>query len=94
MDNNSACSPEPPADYYDVLGCNPHSDHDQIHAEYRHRALSHHPDKASSRTGWDQIREAYEVLGDPHRRAQYDRWRSSRLPVSFEQWVKSPHAHT
>ncbi|KAJ2060223.1 DnaJ sub C member 12 [Coemansia sp. S2] len=82
-------------EYYDVLGCGPHSTHDQIHAEYRHLALQFHPDKKQPTKidNWNLIREAYEVLGDPQRRAQYDRWRASRLPVSFEQWLKSSHAH-
>ncbi|KAJ2460827.1 DnaJ sub C member 12 [Coemansia sp. RSA 2424] len=86
--------------YYDVLGCGPHSDHDQIHAEYRHRARQFHPDKmqqpssqGQSRDEWDRIREAYEVLGDPQRRAQYDRWMASRIPVPFDQWLRSSHAH-
>ncbi|KAJ2807921.1 DnaJ sub C member 12, partial [Coemansia furcata] len=78
------------AEYYDVLGCGPHSDHDQIHAEYRHRALLFHPDKNGDNNGdWNRIREAYEVLGDPQRRAQYDRWRASRLPVPFAQWRRA-----
>ncbi|KAJ2753650.1 DnaJ sub C member 12 [Coemansia aciculifera] len=82
-------------EYYDVLGCGPHSTHDQIHAEYRHLALQFHPDKklTAKRDNWNQIREAYEVLGDPQRRAQYDRWRASRLPVPFDQWLRSSHAH-
>ncbi|KAJ1818748.1 DnaJ sub C member 12 [Coemansia sp. RSA 2611] len=81
-------------DYYDTLGCNPHSTLSQIHAEYRQLALQHHPDKNPVQVdAWDQIREAYETLGNEQRRAQYDRWRASRLPVPFAEWLKSPHAH-
>ncbi|KAJ2543651.1 hypothetical protein EV175_005964, partial [Coemansia sp. RSA 1933] len=68
-------------DYYDMLGCSPHSDPDQIHAEYRQRARTCHPDKSTNNSiKWNQIREAYEVLGNPQIKAQYDRWRSARLP--------------
>ncbi|KAJ2403318.1 DnaJ sub C member 12 [Coemansia sp. RSA 2559] len=103
----------PPPDYYDVLGCSPFSDPDQIHTEYRQRALLCHPDKerASNSSScscststravvtendsqWNRIREAYEVLGNPHTKAQYDRWRSARLPMSFTEWLKTSQAQS
>ncbi|KAJ2659278.1 DnaJ sub C member 12 [Coemansia sp. RSA 1200] len=87
-------SSSPTTDYYDVLGCSRDSEPDQIHAEYLQRARKWHPDKASQRdpdgpasTQWNQIREAYEVLGNARTKAQYDRWRSARLPMSFAQWL-------
>ncbi|KAJ2339530.1 DnaJ sub C member 12, partial [Coemansia sp. RSA 2618] len=88
----------PTVDYYDILGCNPHSDNDQIQTEYRVRARQVHPDKSSMKAGggneWNQVREAYEVLSDPVSRAQYDRWRKAKLPVSFSQWRQYPHSQT
>ncbi|KAJ1850778.1 hypothetical protein LPJ57_008018 [Coemansia sp. RSA 486] len=77
-------------DYYDILRCSPRSTPEQIHREYRQLALQHHPDKNNSdNSQWDEIREAYEIVGDDLKRAQYDRWRMSKLPVPFTQWVKS-----
>ncbi|KAJ2496618.1 DnaJ sub C member 12 [Coemansia sp. RSA 1972] len=83
------------ADYYDVLGCNQYSSIDQIQTEYRTRARHVHPDKRTKMDNeWDCVREAYEVLSDPATRAQYDRWRAAKLPISFAQWKQNPHAHT
>ncbi|KAJ2123340.1 DnaJ sub C member 12 [Coemansia sp. RSA 720] len=83
------------ADYYDVLGCNQHSSIVQIQTEFRTRARHVHPDKRTVRDNeWDCVREAYEVLSDPASRAQYDRWRAAKLPISFAQWKQNPHAHT
>ncbi|KAJ2145807.1 DnaJ sub C member 12 [Coemansia sp. RSA 678] len=83
------------ADYYDVLGCNQYSSIDQIQTEFRSRARLAHPDKRTKMDNeWDCVREAYEVLSDPAARAQYDRWRAAKLPISFAQWKQNPHAHT
>ncbi|KAI9500547.1 DnaJ sub C member 12 [Coemansia spiralis] len=87
------------ADYYDVLGCSPHSDADQIHTEYRQRARLCHPDKTTNAKtteehNWTMVREAYEVLGNPQTKAQYDRWRAARLPMSFDQWLKTAQSQS
>ncbi|KAJ2739313.1 DnaJ sub C member 12 [Coemansia sp. Cherry 401B] len=85
-----------PLDYYEVLGCHPRSDNAQIQTEFRARARKIHPDKRpdNNHSQWTQVNEAYGVLGDPVRRAQYDRWRAARLPVPFGQWLQYPHSHT
>ncbi|KAJ1728807.1 DnaJ sub C member 12 [Coemansia sp. Benny D160-2] len=99
-DQFSCASTSPPqtVDYYDVLGCSRDSEPDQIRAEYLQRARKWHPDKAGSQrepgggpavAQWNRIREAYEVLGDARTKAQYDRWRSARLPMSFAQWLNT-----
>ncbi|KAI8319444.1 DnaJ-domain-containing protein [Martensiomyces pterosporus] len=96
---NSASSKTIPVeeDYYDILKSSPHSHADQIHAEYRALARQHHPDKTlngAESSSWEQVRVAYETLRDPRRRAQYDRWRVSKLPITFEQFLRSPQAQT
>ncbi|KAJ1860311.1 hypothetical protein LPJ73_001423 [Coemansia sp. RSA 2703] len=89
LDQQSAQKQTP--DYYDVLRCSPQSSQEQVHREYRLLALQHHPDKSPEGdiSHWDAIREAYEVIGDDLKRAQYDRWRMSKLPLPFKQWVRS-----
>ncbi|MEM0999489.1 MAG: J domain-containing protein [Bacteroidota bacterium] len=61
--------------YYDILGVEPDCEPDRIKAAFRRLALDHHPDRASTELGQErflEIREAYEILSDPARRAAYD----------------------
>ena len=66
------------ADYYDVLGVARDADESQIKRAYRQLARVHHPDVAEDKTNaehkFKEINEAYEVLSDPQKRANYDRY--------------------
>jgi molecular chaperone DnaJ len=68
----------PTKDFYDVLGVNRSASPDDIKRAYRTLARKHHPDvssnKAEAEHRFKEINEAYEVLSDPHKRAQYDRF--------------------
>ncbi len=68
----------PTQDYYDTLGVARDASADEIRAAYRALARKHHPDvakdKAVAETHFRTINEAYEVLSDPNKRAQYDRF--------------------
>jgi len=68
----------PTRDYYDVLGVARDASGDQIKRAYRALAREHHPDvardKAKAEHHFKEINEAYEVLSDPDKRAQYDRY--------------------
>jgi len=64
--------------YYEVLGVSPTADQSTIRKAYLKLSLKHHPDKnpgaeEEAKANFISIGEAYEVLGDPVRRAQYDR---------------------
>nr|CAH0113052.1 unnamed protein product [Daphnia galeata] len=77
-------------DYYYILGCNDSSSVEQILVEYKHRILICHPDKNqddASTSQFQKLQEAKEVLCDPDKRKDYDRWKSSGLAVSYKQWV-------
>jgi curved DNA-binding protein len=67
-------------DYYEVLGVSPDADEKAIKSAYRRLARKYHPD-VSKETGAEEkfkaANEAHEVLGNPERRAEYDRLRAS-----------------
>ena len=61
-------------DYYEFLQISPRADEDTIHRVYRFLASRYHPDnpKSGSAEKFEMLSEAYEVLSDPARRAEYD----------------------
>lgn len=61
--------------YYVVLGIPLNADDETIHSAFRTLARRYHPDagKESSSEKFRQIVEAYETLGNPQRRRDYDR---------------------
>jgi molecular chaperone DnaJ len=65
-------------DYYDVLGVARGADENEIKRAYRQLARKHHPDvnedKAAAEHKFKEINEAYEVLSDPQKRSNYDRF--------------------
>jgi len=61
--------------YYKILGIKESSTDEQIKNAYKKLALKWHPDKNKSKnaeTRFQQIVEAYNILGDAHKRMQYD----------------------
>jgi len=66
-------------DYYDVLGVGRDATSDEIKKAYRALALEHHPDRNPNRKEEAEARfkeasEAYQVLSDASKRANYDRF--------------------
>jgi curved DNA-binding protein len=67
-------------DYYETLGVSRDASADDIRAAYRTLARQHHPDvnkEPGAEDRFKEISEAYEVLRDPEKRAQYDRFGSN-----------------
>jgi molecular chaperone DnaJ len=61
-------------DHYGALGLAPLATEDDIRRAFKRLALQHHPDKAAGGVdAFRRIQEAYAVLSDPARRAEYDR---------------------
>lgn len=65
-------------DYYSTLGVGKDASDDDIKKAYRKLAHEHHPDKAGGNEAkFKEINEAYQVLGNSEKRAQYDRFGST-----------------
>lgn len=66
-------------DYYAVLGVEPGSGENEIKQAFRRLARKYHPDVSKEKGAEDRfkaINEAYEVLRDKEKRAQYDALRA------------------
>jgi len=65
-------------DYYSVLGVGRGASESDIKRAYRGLARKYHPDvaedKHAAESKFKEINEAYEILSDPHKRRQYDRY--------------------
>jgi curved DNA-binding protein CbpA len=59
-------------DYYEVLQVHPRAESDVIRAAYRVLARKYHPDHGGDRARMIAINDAWDILGDPARRAAYD----------------------
>lgn len=64
-----------PRDYYEVLGVPRDADAKAIKDAFRQLALKYHPDRnkaADAEARFKEIAEAYAILSDPKKRADYD----------------------
>lgn len=65
-------------DYYEVLGIGRGVAEDEIKKAYRRLAIQFHPDRnpgdKQAEERFKEANEAYQVLSDPEKRAQYDRF--------------------
>lgn len=65
-------------DYYEILGVERTASEDEIKKAFRQAALKHHPDRNGgdphAEGRFKEAAEAYEVLSDAGKRAQYDRF--------------------
>ncbi|WP_145599266.1 curved DNA-binding protein [Yersinia alsatica] len=75
-------------DYYAVMGVEPTASLKEIKTAYRRLARKYHPDvssEADAESKFKEVAEAYEVLKDAERRAEYDELRLHRNDPNFGQ---------
>jgi molecular chaperone DnaJ len=65
-------------DYYEILGLDRNATDEDIKRAFRKLAIKYHPDKNPgdkvAEEKFKEINEAYQVLSDPQKRAQYDQF--------------------
>ena len=75
-------------DYYAIMGVKPTDDLKTIKTAYRRLARKYHPDvskESDAESRFKEVAEAWEVLSDEQRRAEYDALRAHRNDPQFQQ---------
>ena len=79
--------PEKKRDYYEVLDLQKGATEDEIKKAYRKLAKKFHPDlhpgDKGAETRFKELNEAYEILSDATKRAQYDQFGHAGVDPSF-----------
>ncbi|WMJ82314.1 molecular chaperone DnaJ [Clostridium sp. MB40-C1] len=74
-------------DYYEVLGISKGASEDEIKKSYRKLAMKYHPDRnpgdKEAEEKFKDINEAYQVLSDPEKKSQYDRFGTTDFNGGF-----------
>ncbi len=72
------------ADFYQVLGVSKTASADEIRKAYKKLSRENHPDRKPNNSAaaekFKQVQEAWDVLGDPQKRQQYDQFGSAFGP--------------
>ncbi len=79
-------------DYYEALQISPNADQETVHRVYRLQAARFHPDNKESGNAdaFRVISDAYQVLSDPAKRAEYDtQHRNARYQAKRDQFEQS-----
>ena len=64
-------------DYYQILGVDKGISQEDLKKTYRKLSKIHHPDRGGDENRFKDISEAYDTLGDPQKRQQYDQRQSN-----------------
>jgi molecular chaperone DnaJ len=78
-------------DYYEILGLSKGASKDEVKKAYRKLAMEHHPDRVSAEEKkgaeerFKEISEAYAVLSDDEKKAQYDAYGHAGINSHYTQ---------
>lgn len=74
-------------DYYELLGVERNASAEAVKKAYRKLAMKYHPDRnpgdKTAENKFKELSEAYEVLSDPAKRQQYDRFGHEGVKSAF-----------
>jgi len=81
-------------DYYETLGVKLDASQDELKKSFRQLARKYHPDlnkgSKESEDKFKEINEAYQVLSDPQKRAEYDNVGHAAFSPGDTSWYKPP----
>src|SRR3989344_1557467 len=75
-------------DYYEILGVSKNASKEEIKKAYKNLAKQYHPDLNKSKEAeekFKKISEAYAVLNDDEKKAQYDQFGDSAFHQKYNQ---------
>ena len=76
-------------DYYEILELQRGASEDEIKKAYRKLAMKYHPDRnpddKQAEVKFKEVNDAYQVLSDPKKKADYDRYGSSYGDNTYSQ---------
>lgn len=89
-------------DYYKIMGVSENASEKDIKMAYRKLARKYHPDiskESNAEERFKEMGEAYEVLRDPTKRAEYDRFRKNKEfrqegPYTYRGSEEPEHFHS
>ena len=61
--------------YYDILGVKEDASQEEIKKAFKKAAVKHHPDRGGDKKKFQEMNEAYQVIGDEKKKGQYDAYR-------------------
>ena len=74
-------------DYYETLGLKKGASEEEIKSAFRTMAMKYHPDRnpgdASAEEKFKEVNEAYSILSDPEKKANYDRFGFAGVDPSY-----------
>src|SRR5262245_46346420 len=81
-------------DPYEILGVDRKASADEIKRAYRKLAKELHPDRnpgdKAAEKRFKEMQAAYDVIGDPERRKQYDQFGAGGPTPDFHRWTQQP----